>query len=88
MQLSTKTWPFANYLILHEIFRGASRWKFKTGIEVITGKSSTDSEMAQTRNWEVAVRVLSFFGGSGSRRNCPLRITFCQSNHAEDKSEI
>ncbi|KAL5331149.1 hypothetical protein ACEPPN_000678 [Leptodophora sp. 'Broadleaf-Isolate-01'] len=40
---------------------GSSRWKLpKTGIEVITGKSSTTGEMAKTPDGEVALLVISF----------------------------
>jgi hypothetical protein len=41
--------------------RGSARWKLhETGIEVVTGKSSTTGEMAKTRDGEATVMVLSF----------------------------
>jgi hypothetical protein len=41
--------------------RGSMTWKMQeTGIEVVTGKSSTTGEMAKTRDGEATVMVLSF----------------------------
>jgi hypothetical protein len=41
--------------------RGSMSWKMQeTGIEVVTGKSSTTGEMAKTRDGEATVMVLSF----------------------------
>jgi hypothetical protein len=40
--------------------RGSARWKLhETGIEVLTGKSSTTGKMAETRDGEATVLVLS-----------------------------